>query len=68
MTRPAATVNWTADTAFVRPVRAEHPALPVLVRHFRKANGIKHATHMSRKKQVSVLQMKLLAWSTAIPL
>lgn len=60
-TRPIANVNWTADTAFVHLVRAEHPALPVLIRHFRKMNGIKPAKHMPRRKQVNELQMKLLA-------
>ena len=60
-TRPIANVNWTADTAFVHPVHAEHPALPVLIRHFRKVNGIKPAKHVPRRKQPNDLQMKLLA-------
>lgn len=60
-TRPIANQNWTADAAFVHPRCAEHPALPVLIRHFRKANGIKPAKHMPRKKQANDLQMKLLA-------
>lgn len=60
-TRPIANVNWTAETAFVHPICAEHPALPVLVRHFRKANGIKPAKHTPHRKRVSELQMKLLA-------
>lgn len=50
-TRPIANVNWTVDTAFVHPVCAEHPALPMLVRHFRKANGSKpHETQTSQKR------------------
>jgi len=60
-TRPIAYRNWTADAAFVHPVCADHPALPVLIRHFRKANGITPAMHMPRKKQANDLQMKLLA-------
>ncbi|MFZ0664088.1 MAG: LysR family transcriptional regulator [Acidobacteriaceae bacterium] len=60
-TRPIANVNWTVDTAFVHPIYAEHPALPVLIRHFRKANGIKATTRLPRKRQASDLQMKLLA-------
>lgn len=60
-TRSIANVNWTADTAFVHPVCAEHPALPVLIRHFRKMNGIKPAKRLPHKRQVSELQMKLLA-------
>lgn len=60
-TRPIPNVNWTADTAFVHPVCAEHPALPVLIRHFRKVNGIKPAKHMPHRKRVNELQMKLLA-------
>jgi len=60
-TRPIANVNWTADTAFVHPVDAEHPALPVLIRHFRKANGIKPTRHLPHKRQASDPQMKLLA-------
>ena len=60
-TRPIANRNWTADAAFVHPGCAEHPALPVLIRHFRKANGIKPAKHVPRKKQANDLQMKLLA-------
>ncbi|TCK75928.1 LysR family transcriptional regulator [Acidipila rosea] len=60
-TRPIANVNWSADTAFVHPVWAEHPALPILIRHFRKANGIKPAKHTPRKKQTNYLQLTLLA-------
>ena len=61
-TRPIARVNWTADTAFIHPLCAEHhPALPVLIRHFRKMNGIKPAKRLPRKRQVNELQMKLLA-------
>lgn len=61
ITRPIANINWTSDTAFVHPICAEHPALPVLVRHFRKMNGIKPAKRLPHKRQVSELQMKLLA-------
>ncbi|MBS1821329.1 MAG: LysR family transcriptional regulator [Acidobacteria bacterium] len=60
-TRPVTNVNWTTDTAFVHPVCAEHPALPVLIRHFRKMNGIKPAKHTPHKKRINDLQMKLLA-------
>ncbi|MFP5209737.1 MAG: LysR family transcriptional regulator [Acidobacteriota bacterium] len=60
-TRPIAGVNWTADTAFVHSVCAEHSALPMLVRHFRKANGSKPAKHTPRRKDANDLQMKLLA-------
>ena len=60
-TRPIANVNWSADTAFVHPLIAEHPALPMLVRHFRKANGSKPAKHTTRRKDANDLQMKLLA-------
>lgn len=60
-TRPIVNVNWTADTAFVHPVCAEHPALPVLIRHLRKANGIKPAKQIPRSKHANDLQMKLLA-------
>lgn len=60
-TRPIANVNWTVDTAFVHPVDAEHPALPVLIRHFRKADGAQAARHAPRRKHVNDLQMKLLA-------
>lgn len=60
-TRPIANVNWTADTAFVHTVDAEHPAIPVLIRHFRKTNSIKPTRCPPRKRQASDLQMKLLA-------
>jgi hypothetical protein len=60
-TRPIANVNWTADTAFVHPASAQHPALPVLVRHIRKMNGIRPTKHMPRRKAAHELQMKLLA-------
>ncbi len=60
-TRPIANVSWTADTAFVHPVCAEHPALPILIRHFRKANGTKPAKHTPRRRDANDLQMKLLA-------
>ena len=59
--RPIANVNWTAETAFVHPVSAEHPALPVLIRHFRKANGSKSAKHTPHRKHGNDLQMTLLA-------
>ena len=60
-TRPIANVHWTADTAFVHPVQAEHPALPMLIRHFRKMNGCKPAKRTPHRKQVNDLQMTLLA-------
>jgi DNA-binding transcriptional LysR family regulator len=60
-TRPVANVAWTADSAFVHPVHAEHPALPVLIRHFRKVNGIKPAKRMPHRKHTNDLQMELLA-------
>ncbi len=59
-TRPIANVTWTVDTALVHPVCAEHPAVPVLIRHFRKANGIKSAKHTPIRRQANELQMKLL--------
>jgi DNA-binding transcriptional LysR family regulator len=60
-TRPIANVSWTVDTAFVHPMCAEHPALPVLIRHFRKMNGIRPAKHLPHKRRANELQMKLLA-------
>lgn len=60
-TRPIANVNWTADTAFVHHVHAEHLTLPILIRHFTKAIGAKHAKRTSRRKHANDLQMKLLA-------
>lgn len=60
-TRPIANVAWTADSAFVHLIHAEHLALPVLIRHFRKMNGIKPAKHIPRRKHTNDLQMKLLA-------
>jgi DNA-binding transcriptional LysR family regulator len=60
-TRPIANVNWTADTAFVHHVHAEHPALPMLIRHFRKVNCAKPAKQISRRRHANDLQMKLLA-------
>ena len=59
-TRPIANIKWTADTAFVHPLSAEHPALPVLIRHLRKVNGSKPAKHTHRRKYANDLQMKLL--------
>ncbi|MHB1937450.1 MAG: LysR substrate-binding domain-containing protein [Acidobacteriaceae bacterium] len=60
-TRPIANINWSADTAFVHPVSAEHPALPILIRHLRKVNGSKPAKHTPHRKHADDLQMKLLA-------
>ena len=60
-TRPIANADWTADTAFVHPICAEHPALPVLMRHFRKTSSTKPAKHMRHRKHANELQMKLLA-------
>ena len=61
-TRPIANVPWTADTGFVHLVHAEHPALPILVRHFRKANKSKPSRRTPhRRKHANDLQMELLA-------
>lgn len=60
-TRPIANVSWTADTAFVHPVWAEHPAIPILIRHFRKTNGSKPTKHTPHRKHANDLQMTLLA-------
>jgi hypothetical protein len=60
-TRPVANVNWTSDAAFVHSAGAEHPALPVLIRHFRKMDIIKPVKHSSHRKHANDLQMKLLA-------
>jgi DNA-binding transcriptional LysR family regulator len=60
-TRPIAGVAWTADTAFVHPLSAKHPALPVLIRHLRKVNGSKPAKHTHHRKHANDLQMTLLA-------
>ena len=60
-TRPIANVNWSADTAFVHPLIAEHPALPILIRHLRKVNGSKPAKHTPRRNRANDLQMTLLA-------
>jgi hypothetical protein len=60
-TRTIANVNWSADTAFVHPACAEHPALPVLICQIRKMNGIKPAKHLPHKRWTHDLQMKLLA-------
>ena len=60
-TRRIANVNWSADTAFVHPLSAEHPALPILIRHFRKVNGSKPAKHTPRRNRANDLQMTLLA-------
>jgi DNA-binding transcriptional LysR family regulator len=60
-TRPIANVNWTAETAFVHPLIAEHPALPILIRHLRKVTASKAAKHTHRRKHANDLQMKLLA-------
>ena len=60
-TRPIANIKWTADTAFVHPVHAEHPAFPVLIRHFRKASNFKPAKRTPNRKHTNDLQMTLLA-------
>ena len=60
-TRPVANVTWTADTAVLHHIHADHPALPILFRHFRKTNGAQPPRYASRRKQVNDLQMKLLA-------
>jgi DNA-binding transcriptional LysR family regulator len=60
-TRPVANVAWTADTAFVHHLQAEHLALPVLIRNFIKANGSKPAKHTPHRKHADDLQMTLLA-------
>src|SRR6185437_15192146 len=52
-TRPIANVSWTTETAFVHPMCAEHPALPVLIRHFRKMNGIRPAKHLPHKRRAN---------------
>jgi DNA-binding transcriptional LysR family regulator len=60
-TRPIAGVRWTADTAFVHHKRANHLALPFLIRFLQRATTIVPAKKATPPKQETTLQLNLLA-------
>lgn len=62
-TRAVAGVTWTADTAFVHPLAADHLALPLLARHLRKGSNPKPRKFEQRKKDQRAVQLELLTWS-----
>jgi DNA-binding transcriptional LysR family regulator len=60
-TKPIAGTNWTADTAFVYHKRADHLALPFLVRFLQRTPASTPAKSAFPRKQESTLQLNLLA-------
>jgi len=60
-TRPIAGIKWTADTAFVYHRRADHLALPFLVRLFQRTPANASAKKSLSRKQESTTQLNLLA-------
>jgi DNA-binding transcriptional LysR family regulator len=61
ITKPMATVRWTADTAFVHHQNVEHLALPILLRHFRKFKRKKPETIDQRRREDKQLPLELHA-------
>ena len=60
-TRPIANVNWTADTAFVHRIGAEHLALPILIRHLRKMLNEQPKKQPVRSTTPKAVRLELLA-------
>src|SRR5271156_946768 len=60
-TRPIAGTNWTADTAFVHHKKADHLALPFLVRFLQRTPASTTAKSTIPRKQENTLQLNLLA-------
>jgi DNA-binding transcriptional LysR family regulator len=60
-TRPIVGTNWTADTAFVHHKKADHLALPFLVRFLQRTPASTPAKSTIPRKQESSLQLNLLA-------
>lgn len=60
-TRPIAGIHWTADTAFVHHKKANHLALPFLIRFLQRATTIIPAMKSTPPKQETAFQLNLLA-------
>ena len=60
-TRPIAGIHWTADTAFVHHKKANHLALPFLIRFLQRATTIMPAKKSTPPKQETAFQLNLLA-------
>lgn len=60
-TRPFAGLHWTADTAFVHHISAQHLALPILIRHLKKTSGRTPRKEPARPKEPKAIQLELLA-------
>jgi len=60
-TRPISGVHWTADTALVHHKRANHLALPFLIRLLQRTAASAPAKTTIPRKQESTLQLNLLA-------
>jgi DNA-binding transcriptional LysR family regulator len=60
-TRPIAGINWTADTAFVHHKKADHLALPFVVRFLERTAASTPAKRTAPRKQETTLQLNLLA-------
>jgi DNA-binding transcriptional LysR family regulator len=60
-TRPIAGTNWTADIAFVHHKKADHLALPFLIRSLERAPASTPAKRTIPRKREGTLQLNLLA-------
>jgi DNA-binding transcriptional LysR family regulator len=60
-TRPIAGTNWTADTAFVYHKKADHLALPFILRFLQRTPASTPPKSTVPRKQESTLQLNLLA-------
>ncbi|MGB6130601.1 MAG: LysR family transcriptional regulator [Acidobacteriaceae bacterium] len=58
-TRSITDVKWSADTAFVHDPRAEHLALPMLVRHLKRKNDRKPPKQAHPRKSEGPVQLEL---------
>jgi LysR family hydrogen peroxide-inducible transcriptional activator len=59
ITRPIASVTWTADTAFVAGKESDHIALPLLEKYFRE-NGLTPKRKQPRSEKIRPQQLKLI--------
>lgn len=60
-TRPIAGVQWTADTAFIHHIDADHLALPLIIRFTQEMRGSMSGKKPPLKDQVRPIQLELLA-------
>jgi hypothetical protein len=60
-TRPIAGIHWTADTAFIHHIDADHLALPLVTRLAQQIRNSMSDRKPPAKENVRPIQLELLA-------